>query len=321
MRSLAHPRAGSLTSDPSLALPQLKALSGERPRSSPAAARAGKKSAPDDGHTTAPATHRFAAPASVDVTDHGQVTRLSPDAGREPAAALSPSAPAGAPSARSRTARGMNATKYQYARAAPHTLPANAPRASLTKENMEMEQRQMRDTNLDFYQTRVRQKYVDEAVQKKLYNQGIAMKRHERLARQRARTHERVSRELELGTPYLQTKAREAADQALEAERRSAAVPVFADVAAMQEQMAAANLSARKLTPSSRFAKPLSVKELALRAEKEAPSMEALMNPRNQVTDPLPPMDVLLATDARRTERWRVAAAATGQYEVDVPVP
>ena len=86
----------------------------------------------------------------------------------------------------------------------------------------------------------------------------------------------------------------EAHSKALASEQRSASMPMFADVAAIEEHFAAANLVARRLTPDARFAKPSSVKELAVRAKAEVPPTSSLMNPRNQTTSPLPPKEVLL---------------------------
>ena len=65
-------------------------------------------------------------------------------------------------------------------------------------------------------------------------------------------------------------------------------------MAAIEEHFAAANLASRQVTPASRVAKPASVSELAQRAKAALPETESLMNPRNQVTSPLPPREVLL---------------------------
>ena len=69
-----------------------------------------------------------------------------------------------------------------YARKAP---PVSGPRVVLTKETMELEMKQMRSFNREVYEARVRQKFLEEALTRKLYVQNIAMRRQERLAEQR----------------------------------------------------------------------------------------------------------------------------------------
>lgn len=167
-------------------------------------------------------------------------------------------------------------------------------RVVLSKDAMELEIKQMRSFNRDVYETRVRQNYLEEQVTRKLYTQKLSMMRHERLARERVRQEERIRREFALGTPYLQTKARNAETTALQAAARASTAPVFSDVQAIEQRLAAANLAARSVVPESRVAKPASVKDLAIRAKGEVPPTHSLMNPRNQTTSPLPPKALLL---------------------------
>ena len=219
---------------------------------------------------------------SISPMKSNEVMKMSPV--QEPALARTSSSQKLAP--------GGNSKLNKFARAAPHTLPKGT--VVLTKDTMDFELRQMATFNREIYEARVRERFLEESLTRKLYTQSIATRRHERLARQRSRTQERIVREFALGTPFLQTKAREAREKALDAEKRAASMPQFADTAAIQDHFVAAHLAARQLTPESRFAKPSTVKELAIRAKNEVPSTESLLNPRNQITSPLPPKEVLL---------------------------
>lgn len=188
---------------------------------------------------------------------------------------------------------GRSATKGPWKKQYAYTRKAGG-RVVLSKDAMELEIKEMRSFNRDVYETRVRQNYLEEQVTRKLYTQKLSMMRHERLARERVRQEERIRREFALGTPYLQTKARNAETRALQAATRQANVPAFSDVMAIEKRLAAANLAARSIVPESRIAKPASVKALAVRAKGEVPPTHSLMNPRNQTTSPLPPKHLLL---------------------------
>ena len=241
------------------------------------------------------------APLGVTKQPTRKVSIADDATGETPAAALSTAQPP------------VLGKQYSYARKAP---PVSGPRVVLTKETMELEMKQMRSFNREVYEARVRQKFLEEALTRKLYVQNIAMRRQERLAEQRIRTDARVSKEFALRTPYLQSKAREAQAAAIAQAQSEQAEPFFSDLAAIEERLAAASVASRQITPESRVATLASVKELAVRAQSELPTTESLMNPRNQVTSPLPP-EVLLpslpkaraitraATSWRRASRGR----------------
>ena len=219
------------------------------------------------------------APLGVTKQPTRKVSIADDATGETPAAALSTAQPP------------VLGKQYSYARKAP---PVSGPRVVLTKETMELEMKQMRSFNREVYEARVRQKFLEEALTRKLYVQNIAMRRQERLAEQRIRTDARVSKEFALRTPYLQSKAREAQAAAIAQAQSEQAEPFFSDLAAIEERLAAASVASRQITPESRVATLASVKELAVRAQSELPTTESLMNPRNQVTSPLPPKEVLL---------------------------
>ena len=76
---------------------------------------------------------------------------------------------------------------------------------------------------------------------------------------------------------------------------RAQSAPVFADLQAIQERLRTANLSMRGVDhPGAALAKPASVTDLARRAQSEVPPSSVLLNPRNQMTSPLPPKELLL---------------------------
>ena len=295
--SLATKCTGYAGSEPSLALPALKNLPAagtvparERPLSSPVSHA--RRAATAGAASSSAAAPMAQAPKLEDVDD--ELNRIMSTA---PTIALTRSPSAKVPVARpeelearaaARTAEGAPLGK-QYA----YTRKANG-RVVLSKETMELEIKQMRSFNRDVYETRVRQNYLEEQVTRKLYTQKLGLQRHERLAKERVRQEERIRREFALGTPYLQAKARNAEHGALMEAARAASAPMFSDVQAIEQRLAAANLASRSVVPESRIAKPATVKELAVRAKNEVPPTHSLLNPRNQTTSPLPPKELLL---------------------------
>ena len=293
-RSLANPSggAGSIASDPSL-LPQLKIpLPGAatRPLSSPARQHQQQVEM---------------KPAVFDVED-AEVARLGLEGAPEIQVRESPTK--ATPVDPEDLTPGLPMKKNAYARAAPDE---NGPRLVLTKDTMEFELRQMHSFNREVYESRVRQKFLEEALTRKLYDQKIAMRRHERLAKQRHNTDERMRREFALGTPYLQLKAREAQAAAMAEAMRSESAPQFADLKAIDDRISMANLASRNVSVNSRFAKPASVRELAITAKADLPPTHSLMNPRNQITSPLPPKEMLLPWVASRVDESRETSNST----------
>ena len=186
----------------------------------------------------------------------------------------------------------LNTKQFAYTRRASS---AGSRRVILSKDAMELEMKEMRSFNRDVYETRVRQNYLEEQVARKLYAQKISMQRHARLAEERARHDGRIQREFALGTPFLRERAKaEALQKTMDAARAQSA-PVFADLQAIQERLRTANLSMRGVDhPGAALAKPASVTDLARRAQSEVPPSSVLLNPRNQMTSPLPPKELLL---------------------------
>lgn len=162
----------------------------------------------------------------------------------------------------------------------------------MNKETMELELKQIRSFNREVYESRVRQCYLEERVTRALYTQKQSMRRHEMRASQIRRQAERLRNEQGMRTPFHQRKKADAAAQALQSEVRRAGLPVFSDIAAIEARLKAANLKARGVGEGSAIAKPATPHELALRVV--IPSSESLLNPRNQVTSPLPDKASLL---------------------------
>ena len=65
----------------------------------------------------------------------------------------------------------------------------------------------MRGYNREVYETRVRQKYLEERVLRALHTQKVAHGHHQTLAGFRVRQQERVQREVARNTPFLRQKA------------------------------------------------------------------------------------------------------------------
>ena len=170
----------------------------------------------------------------------------------------------------------------------------NDGRVILSKDAMEMEIKQMKSFNREVYEGRVRRSYLEERVCRALYTQKLALQRNEKLATQRERTAQRIARETALNTPFLRNKAdSERYTQMHEIERAHRA-PRFNDLAQIEARLVAANLAARGVAPSDRFAQPASAYELTLKESTKLPPNGSLMNPRNQCTSPLPDKKLLL---------------------------
>jgi hypothetical protein len=161
---------------------------------------------------------------------------------------------------------------------------------------MEMELREMRGYNREVYEARVRQKYLEDCVLRALYTQKLAQNHHEVLAGLRQRRQENVKKEERIIglTPYLRSKALAQKQAALEQAEQAYRMPQFRDLQSINERLAAANLASRGLTPASRMAKPVTIAVLTSRELQRMPENDSLMNPRNQVTDPLPEKRFLL---------------------------
>ena len=164
----------------------------------------------------------------------------------------------------------------------------------LSKDQMEFELKQMRSFNRGVYETRVRQKYLEERVTRALWTQRLAMRRHEELASQRHRQMERIAKEVALKTPFLRDKARMEQEVLEQAAERAYRAPRFRDLDAIAARLAASNLASRGIGPTSNLAKPASVYDLTVRETKLIPPNSSLMNPRNQVTSPLPDKKFLM---------------------------
>jgi len=171
---------------------------------------------------------------------------------------------------------------------------------------MEMELLQMRSFNRAVYESRVRQAFLDEQVTRALYMQSLATRRHERLQAQRLKTAERMRRETTLCTPFLQQKMAAKRAVAEEEHRRGQTAPRFEDLENIDRYLNEARLASRGVMRSdANLTRPATVEELASRANQAAPPVHALLHPRNQVTSPLPPKNVLLprAFAAARDDR------------------
>ena len=195
--------------------------------------------------------------------------------------------PAAAPGAANGTDAGAKRRQFAYSRD-PNE------RVALNKDAMELEIKQMRGFNREVYESRVRQKYLEERVCRALYTQKLAWRRHEKLDVQRIRQQERIAREVAAKTPYLRDKAREEQRKQMEDNERARGAPRFHDIASIEERLANANLLARGVAPSDRVAHPATAYELTVRETRRLPPNGSLLNPRNQCTSPLPDRSLLL---------------------------
>jgi len=195
--------------------------------------------------------------------------------------------PAVAPGAANGTEAGAKKRQFAYSRD-PNE------RVALNKDAMELEIKQMRGFNREVYESRVRQKYLEERVCRALYTQKLAWRRHEKLDVQRIRQQERIAREVAAKTPYLRDKAREEQRKQMEDNERARGAPRFHDIASIEERLANANLLARGVAPSDRVAHPATAYELTVRETRRLPPNGSLLNPRNQCTSPLPDRSLLL---------------------------
>jgi hypothetical protein len=301
--SLAHPRAPLGASSPALALPHVRASTdgarrNDRPLSSPVSAmRERQQQQANHLAATAPPP----PPAVGTQATDAELARILE--GAPPiSVTLSPtksfaslSGPEGGGLSRSNQPQGWR-KQFAYTRKGDEKA-----KVILSKDTMELELTQMRSFNRQVYETRVRQNFLEEQVTRKLYTQKLSMMRHEQLSREKVRQEERIAKEFALGTPYLQLKAKTLEWEALQEADKAHAAPHFADLAAIEQKLARADLMSRGVGSDGGGGgadgfgkKPISVKQLAQRAGKEIPPNHSLMNPRNQVTSPLPPKELLM---------------------------
>ncbi len=173
-----------------------------------------------------------------------------------------------------------------------YTRPDEGAVLALSKDSMELELKQLRSFNRSVYESRVRQAYLEERVLRGLYTQKQSIRHSEMLAAQRRRQAENARREQTVRTPYLIARESRRREEAFRVEARAKSAPVFRDLQAIESQLEKANLKARGVTASSSVAKRATPHQLAKRVT--IPPPESLMNPRNQMTSPLPEKKAML---------------------------
>ena len=153
--------------------------------------------------------------------------------------------------------------------------------------------------NKEVYEARVAKAFVEERLVRALYQQQVQQKGREIYQRH----HELVDHHKRQGaktpTLYVRKKLFDQGTQDILAHAMEEASPRFNDTEALSPRLDRLALSRRGLGGDvSSLAKPASSNEL--RRSIRLPHLNTLMNPRNQVTSPLPEKETLMPQSARK---------------------
>jgi hypothetical protein len=159
-------------------------------------------------------------------------------------------------------------------------------------------EKQMLSWNKEVYEARVAKAFVEEKLLRHLYQQqvqarsrGIYQQHHEVVMRNQIHGDR-------LSTPYRRKKRLHQQTEAALAQAMEAASPRFHDIEALTPRLDREALSRRGLPAhASGIAQPASMRELSNSVQ--LPPLYTLMNPRNQMTSPLPEKESLLPPSPR----------------------
>ena len=152
--------------------------------------------------------------------------------------------------------------------------------------------------NKEVYEARVSKSYVDQRLLRTLYQQQVQQRavriyhQHQQLVR----NHQEYGEQFD--TPYTRRKQTfRATEDALTREIERAR-PQFRDLEELSPRLNQESLARRGMTNATGVAEPATMKELARSVQ--LPPLNSLMNPRNQMTSPLPDKDMLLPPSPRK---------------------
>lgn len=184
---------------------------------------------------------------------------------------------------------------------------ARAPKEETTKQNKytyegvtdeKEHEKQLLSWNKEVYEGRVAKAFVQEKLLRTLYQQQVQHRstriyhQHQELVRRHQECGETID------TPYNRRKSTfRATEDALlrEIERTT---PCFRDLEQLTPRLHRESLARRGIPQHTGMAEPASMRELTRNVE--LPPLASLMNPRNQMTSPLPEKDTLLPPSPRR---------------------
>ena len=153
--------------------------------------------------------------------------------------------------------------------------------------------------NKEVYEARVAKAFVEERIVRALYQQQVQQRgriiynQHNELVRQ----HQLQQRQM--ATPYVRKKVLERRTEEALVQAMQATSPRFRDIEALSPRLDSLALVRRGLPGNaSGLAQPASADELTRSVQ--LPPIYTLMNPRNQMTSPLPDKETLMPNSARR---------------------